>query len=428
MRWLWITGLCIAGLASHAGAQSFRMPADLNLSLERSPQVLVVVSLPTALSASVEGVADYTDGAAIRAYAERSAELFAAAKAKLQLDKQGMRVVRDYRYLPIVLVEVVSKGPAVFYLSNSTDIRSVTLNIPQAAFTGESLPLIGQPKARGYGATGKSVAVAVVDSGIDVKNAAFGCSAAGPGCTVVEARRMAPGASSPRHGTHIAAIVRATAPEADLIDLSVFRDNWVMPEDVIGAIDWVVANRTRHNIVAMNLSLGGGKNETLCSASAYAAAIEQAMRVGVLSVAAAGNDAWVDGIAEPACAPDAIAVGAVYDKDDATRKWRQCTDPKSRKGAVACFSNRAKILGILAPGADIDAGGMQLGGTSQAAPFVSGAVAALWSFFRHARPEQIREAILESGTKVHDPHSKLDFMRLDLERAFQRGKERKLPQ
>jgi hypothetical protein len=42
---------------------------------------------------------------------------------------------------------------------------------------------------------------------------------------------------------------------------------------------------------------------------------------------------------------------------------------------VTCFSNSSSFLTMLAPGAMIDAAGISMGGTSQATPHVSGAVA-----------------------------------------------------
>ena len=67
----------------------------------------------------------------------------------------------------------------------------------------------------------------------------------------------------------------------------------------------------------------------------------------------------------------------------------QCTDLITTTNQVACFSNSASYLSLLAPGALITAGGFSLGGTSQAAPHVAGALAVLRAGF----PEQTRAAV-----------------------------------
>jgi subtilisin family serine protease len=419
---------CAAALASPAAAQQPRIASDVFESLQKSPLVLVTVALPaSAHSAMLEARIDYASPASVRSFVESSAERFAAAKSRLQLDKRGLRLVRDYKYLPVVLAEVVDRAEALASLEKDAGIRSVTPNLPHAAFTGESLKLIRQAPAAASGATGKDVAVAVLDTGVDVKDPEFGCTAPGPGCPVVLARRIAPlvpgGARPSRHGTNVAAIIHATAPQAKLIDLAVFRGNRTFPADVMEGINWVVGNRAQYNIVAMNLSLGGGKFTAACGERAYAAALEHAARAGVVGVAASGNNAWKDATAEPACAPAAISVGAVYDAKSSARQWQHCKDDAAIPDSIACFTNRAPFLGILAPGADVKAGGAELGGTSQAAPFVAGAVAALWSLYRGETPEHIRQVVLESGARVKDSGGR-EIPRVDLAGALELAKQR----
>lgn len=422
---------CAAALALPAAAQQPRIAFDVFEGLTKSPLVLVTVALPASVqSAMLEARIDYTSTASVRSFVESSAERFAVAKSRLLLEKQGMRVVRDYKYLPVVLAEIVDRAPAIAYLEKEIGIGSVTPNLPHAAFTGESLKLIRQAPAAATGATGKDVAVAVLDTGVDVTDPEFGCTAPGPGCPVVVARRIAPlvpgGAKPGRHGTNVAAIIHATAPQAKLIDLAVFRGNLTYPADVMEGINWVVGNRVQYNIVAMNLSLGGGRFAAACGGRAYAAALEQALRAGVVGVAASGNNAWQDALAEPACAPAAISVGAVYDAKSNGRQWQHCKDDTAAADSIACFTNRAPFLGILAPGADVKAGGAELGGTSQAAPFVAGAIAALWSLYRGENPEHIRQVVLESGARVKDPASGREIPRVDLAGALELAKQRNL--
>src|SRR5262249_39003009 len=92
-----------------------------------------------------------------------------------------------------------------------------------------------------------------------------------------------------------------------------------------------------------------------------------------------GNEAYNGSIASPACVPAAVSVGAVYDANLGGRSWTGCTDSTTAADKVTCFTNMANFLTILAPGAMITAADATYAGTSQAAPHIAGAVAALKS-------------------------------------------------
>ena len=67
------------------------------------------------------------------------------------------------------------------------------------------------------------------------------------------------------HGTNVAAIVGGVAPGTDLIGLDVFRSNgYAYTSEVVAAIDWVIENQAEYNIVALNMSLGGGSYTAEC--------------------------------------------------------------------------------------------------------------------------------------------------------------------
>jgi subtilisin family serine protease len=103
------------------------------------------------------------------------------------------------------------------------------------------------------------------------------------------------------------------------------------------------------------------------------------LSAGIIPVVAAGNNAFLNGIAGPACTPSALSVGAVYAANYGSVGWSACTDNATAADKVVCFSNSASFLGMLAPGAIITAGGQTMGGTSQASPFVAATVGLLYA-------------------------------------------------
>ena len=148
-------------------------------------------------------------------------------------------------------------------------------------------------------------------------------------------------------------------------------------------------------------------------------AIQAARANGIVSFVASGNDGYSDGIAIPACTPGAVAVGAVYDANVGSAAWGVCTDSSTAADKIACFSNSASMLKLLAPGATISVLGSSGGGTSFAAPHAAGAYAVL----RGARPAEDFETSLARlsnfGVAVTDGRNGLVFPRINLAAALQ---------
>src|SRR5207247_921533 len=89
-----------------------------------------------------------------------------------------------------------------------------------------------------------------------------------------------------------------------------------------------------------------------------------------------------------------------------------------KAGSVACFSNTAPFLSLLAPGAFIDAGGYTMAGTSQATPHVAGALAVLRAAFPKDDAEQSVARVLRSNHTTTDPRTGRALPRLDLDAAL----------
>ncbi|HWK27389.1 MAG TPA: S8 family serine peptidase, partial [Solirubrobacter sp.] len=195
--------------------------------------------------------------------------------------------------------------------------------------------------------------------------------------------------------------------------------------DMLAAIDWVIMKQRTYNIRALNMSIGGDEHYTSECDSSLAGPFEVARRAGILPVVSAGNAAYVngvynDGVSYPACSPNAVRVGAVYDANVGNNvpwllKVNTCVDPTSAADEITCFSQSGQLLSILAPGALITAAGLTQGGTSQAAPHVSGAAAVIAAAKTPpASLVEVERALLGSGPVITDPRNGVARRRLDL--------------
>jgi hypothetical protein len=92
-----------------------------------------------------------------------------------------------------------------------------------------------------------------------------------------------------------------------------------------------------------------------------------------------------------------------------------CEDLQPTADQVACFSNSAFFLSLLAPGAVIEFAGLSGAGTSVAAPHVSGAVTALRTQNRYRDPTDCTLArLVKSGDLITDHRNGLRFPRVNL--------------
>lgn len=188
------------------------------------------------------------------------------------------------------------------------------------------------------------------------------------------------------HGTHVAGILAGkgvkmpvgVAPGIKLIAVRVLatlkqEDKKVgagLIDNINTGIKWAVDNGAD----VINMSLGV-KHEY--GGLPHKEVVEYALSRGVTIVAASGNDGNPDKY-YPGALPGVIAVGAVDEDDN-----------------IASFSNYGKHVSLVAPGTNIFSSFLNkeyaiCSGTSQASPFVSGAVALIKSYG------------LENGTRLKD--------------------------
>jgi hypothetical protein len=78
-----------------------------------------------------------------------------------------------------------------------------------------------------------------------------------------------------------------------------------------------------------------------CDTDPLAVAVNSAYDQGLISAAAAGNEAQTNSLIIPACASKAVSVGAVHPVAGDPVQYQVCNDVNSMQpDTVACFSNR----------------------------------------------------------------------------------------
>ncbi|MCL2224399.1 MAG: S8 family serine peptidase [Defluviitaleaceae bacterium] len=252
------------------------------------------------------------------------------------------------------------------------------------------------------GVTGAGVRVAVIDSGIDHNHPEF--------------ERFLDNTDRIRgwenhdnsyatenwdwitHGTHVAGIVIALAPNIELWKYNVFGAN---------AMQLICAIEEAHeNTDVMNLSLGTAFADT--PFHPHNIAVNNAARDGSVVVVAAGNDGpGLLSSQPPGNASLPISVGA------GTAGGRYSTEdtiaPFSSRGPVQFFPGHIKP-DIVAPGVQIYSAlplstgfsyGL-MGGTSMAAPMIAGIAALLLEEFPNATPCEIKARIMNTARPLAD--------------------------
>jgi hypothetical protein len=117
------------------------------------------------------------------------------------------------------------------------------------------------------------------------------------------------------HGTQMASLVLRFNPNVKIIPIRIVgmtglgNPGLYNLDDVQNALNWVVANRAKFNIVAVSVSQG--KVFPGCKVPAeMAPSIATLKSFNVPVMAAVGNDGNRTGTFSPACLPDAVSVGA----------------------------------------------------------------------------------------------------------------------
>jgi serine protease AprX len=338
------------------------------------------------------------------------------------------RVVKR-RYSALGSVSASLTGAGLLRLSQQPDVYSVTPNAPIETTLRNPQNWVGGPHIDWFWTSQaytrpdyQAATIAIVDSGVDGSNKQFGNRL----LTQVDLSSLAPStrADGRGHGTFVAGVAASAgayagaAPDANLVSLKVFNDQGAgLTSDVLRACDWLLQNKDRYKIRVANFSLESGL-ATSFRFDPLDRAVEKLWQAGIVVVAAAGNDA-TDGkqngvLFSPANDPFVITVGALDDAgspsptDDVNAPWSSYgyTVDGFAKPDIAAPGRYViewvpanTSLAAERPYAVVK-DGMQLSGTSFAAPVVSGIAADLLGMHPGWTPDQVKGAIMRSATPL----------------------------
>ncbi len=349
------------------------------------------------------------------------------------LTAADLRVTGLFPLEPAYAAQVSRAG--LEHLLADPGVRYIEDDIAWHVHTAEGIPLIHADELHRQGIDGTGVAVAIIDTGIDASHPTLAGKVV---YSLDTADEDGDASDCETHGTAVASIAAGrpyswssqsfaggVAPGASILAYKASKSSdcgTFYLSDVVQAIQDAITHRDQFNVVAINLSLGSTDEHFpgFCDSQrfSYARAAEDAVKAGIAVVASAGNEAKKVSLSSPACVSEAISVGSVYDTtksstisycgDNAGGACAPylCTDTIRRK-QVACYSNSSRFLDLLAPAELVKgakAGGTidDFGGTSAAAPYVTGSIALLFAAQPTMTPQKARLALELTGEPIAD--------------------------
>ncbi|MCX6749029.1 MAG: S8 family serine peptidase [Candidatus Pacearchaeota archaeon] len=329
----------------------------------------------------------------------------------------GGKILYDYDIIEGLAIEVSSKD--IEKLGKIKGLNRIEQNQIHQIFLNDTIPLIGANESWGLGYDGEGIRVCVLDTGINYSHPALG------GCTqndfltgnckkVIAGWNFVDNNNNPyddnSHGTHVAGIIasndtrlRGVAYNASLLIAKVCNAQGVCDgAKEIAGIQWCVSQGAE----IISMSLGSIENYTnYCDmGDSLYDTISAAVNAGIFFSVASGNNYNTTGISSPACNSKVTSVGATK-KDD----------------TIADYTNRGKILDLLAPGSAINSTingtfGLKQG-TSMAAPHVAGLAALMLQKIPELTPAQLEYFMKQTGKPIPDADSGLTFPRINASAA-----------
>ncbi|MBI5639379.1 MAG: S8 family serine peptidase [Nitrospirae bacterium] len=357
--------------------------------------------------------------------------------------------LKKFRHIPFMAMKV--DAAALSALVANPLVAGIEEDIYSPPLLIQSTTITGADAAWSAGLTGQGWTIAVLDTGVDTSHSFLGAKVISEACYSTnnsdeKATSLCPGGQPSQtgagsagycplsiegcyHGTHVAGIaagrgdgISGVAKDASLIAVQIFTkiDDpdacspsdapciLTLTSDQLSALEHIYELRTAYNISSVNMSIGAGRYAGHCDSEnlSLKAAIDNLSAAGIATIAAAGNEGYIDGITSPACVSSAISVGATTKSD-----------------IVAEYSNSASILSLLAPGSDIYSSfpgnrWKAESGTSMAAPHVAGAWAILKRYKPSAAVAEILSVVQTTGLMITDARNSITKPRIRVDAAI----------
>jgi serine protease AprX len=376
-----------------------------------------------------------------------------AAQQHAAVAAAGARVTRDLHLIGGLGVEGSARAlerlaadPRVAQVTPDAPVRTSGSGVPAQDLVDSYPASVYAPAVWATGLTGRGVGVAVIDTGVAGDLPDFRVSEADPTSRVVASVVTNPDATTAEdtygHGTHVAGILAGDgtnrpssdpldgrhigiAPDAHLVSIKASDDDGAASVlDVVYGVQFAVDHASEYGIRVINLSLESSATGSYTT-DPLDAAVESAWMKGLVVVAAAGNRGATEGAVDhaPGNDPYVITVGGADDQgtkstaDDDAAVWGSLGVTQDGVTKPEIIAPGAHITSTLAPGSAFaqlcptcvrDGGAyFQAGGTSMAAPVVSGIAALLLQKHPDWTPDQVKGALVATARPLAGDHSDL---------------------
>lgn len=354
----------------------------LRESRDEEVQLIVEMNAPSRMEQKISG------RLFSKTAADRSKRLFREAVSDATIHREFETIING--------VSLTAKRSSISSIASLPDVKSVYLDMTVSAspmFT--SAASSAAPQQSTSAASGKGIRIGIIDTGIDYKHEAFG-GKMGIGFVIAGGYDLVNNDTDPMddngHGTHVAGIIcgNSSTITGGAKDASVYMYK-ALDQNGSGSTSTVLAaieHAVNDSVQVLNLSLGtpsGSADDPL------SAAVNRAVRAGIIVIVAAGNSGDFSSVNSPGLAALALTVGA------------------TEGTAVASFSSKGPETqrysikpDVVAPGVNIRSaklggGYVNMSGTSMAAPYVTAIAASLKELHPEWNAEQIRDAIISNS-------------------------------
>jgi|GEM_PF-2539264 len=286
-------------------------------------------------------------------------------------------------YNPDVQIEVLNTNFNKLGMLRLNDlIDTVYIDEPVETTILESINITRVTDSRLLGVSGNNVSICILDTGINfnfVPNAVNGYNFVDDNANSTD---------NNGHGTAMGYVIYNIAPGSKTVSVKVMDKNGSGYESaIISGLQYCL----EQNVSIISMSLGGGNYSGYCDNNLVAAKVNELTNSGVTVIASTGNDGSSESIRSPACARNAIRVGA-----------------STKQDTFATFTDYNNATILLAPGAninsiDLDGNSFTGSGTSFSSPMIAGITALLLEYEKQQNssniltPKEIYDRLVHTG-------------------------------